>query len=230
VRHDIYVGRLLAVTLLVVTAACADEPRPPQHQSTRASSGIPNVAEIVCEADGSTTVETPEVLVQADGIHVHVVNHLNEPASVGAFGLDAEPGETDFVSVAAPGSVDAACYPYSEHSGGEEPAAQPVSVLDPEGTYVGGELKCSGTSTGTINDFFRPSLEVGPVPLGDARAAIKGLQAGDELIRTGYPKQPHRGIVVSREGVLVASFSFVTFDGEEWLVEGSNICSSSGLS
>jgi hypothetical protein len=45
----------------------------------------------------------------------------------------------------------------------------------------------------------------------------------------GYPEQPEARIGVRRDGQIVATFSFVTFDGEGWVIEGSSICSSSGL-
>jgi hypothetical protein len=232
-RHDAGVPRLLVIAVLLTTAACADVPPPVRDAAAGSSAGMPQVAEIVCESDGSTTVRTPEVVVQADGIHVHVVNHLSEPASLGALRWDAVPGETDFVSVAAPGSVDAACWQYSKHSTGEAPRARPVRVLDPRGIYVGGELDCARTSVGTIYEFHRQPgespVEAGPVPLDAARSAIGGLKESDELIRTGYPQQVDGGVVVSREGRWVAAFSFINLDGREWAVAASTICSSVGL-
>jgi hypothetical protein len=231
-RHAPIVRRFAFIAALpLLFAACADqlkqvEEGPPNSVPI----DVPEVAEIVCEADGSTTVETPQVLVQGDGVHVHVVSRLDEPASVGGFAMDVGPGETAFVSTVAPGEVDAGCYPYSEHEpGGAEPENAPVEVLDPEGLFVGGEVECSGEASGLIADFFRPSLNAGSVPLDVARASIGGIQPGDEVIHLGYPEQGERHVAVRRDGAIVATFNFVTFDAEKWQVASNHICSSSGL-
>ena len=191
--------------------------------------GPATVAEVVCEADGSTTVLTPEVLAQADGVHVHVVSKLDEPASVGGVGFDADPGEKEWVSHAAPGSVDAACYAYSDHDSGEEPQAAPIEILDPEGFYVDGEIRCDGEMNSSIADFGEVPMSVGPVPLDEAREALQGLDEDDEVLHAGYPEQIDAEVIVRRDLQVVASFSFVTFDGEDWVVEGSTICESSGI-
>jgi hypothetical protein len=221
--------RAFAATL-VLMAACAD---PPGHSPTGPASAVPtdvpDVAKIVCEADGSTTIRTPEVLVQPDGVHVHVVSRLDEPASVGIFGRDVGPGMTEFVSVRPLGEVNGACYPFSQHDSGEEPPVSPIQVLDPLGTYVDGEIGCSGMSLAGIADFAELPLEIGPVPLEDARARTEGLREDDEVVYSGYPEHPQRPVSVRRDGAVVATFSFVTFDGEEWFVAYSQGCESSGI-
>ena len=208
--------------------ACADPPGPRDPAPASSTDDVPLVAEIVCEADGSTTVSTPEVLVQPDGVHVRVLSRLDEPASVGAFRMDVEPGTTEFVSTVAPGEVDAGCYPFSEHDpGGSEPQRAPVEVLDPDGFFVDGEVACSGSSM--VADFFKPPLDAGPVPLEVARESIRGLLPGDEVLHLGYPEQGGRQVAVRRDGTIVATFDFITFDGDEWHVASNSICSSSGL-
>ena len=192
--------------------------------------GPATVAEVVCEADGSTTVLTPEILAQADGVHVHAVSDLDEPASVGSLGFDVDPGEKDWVSHAAPGSVDAACYAYSDHDSGEEPPAAPVEILDPEGFYVDGEIHSAGEMSSSIGEFAEVPMDAGPVPLEDARERIQGLDEDDEVLHAGYPEQSDSWVIVRRDLQVVASFSFVTFDGKDWVVEGSTICESSGIS
>ena len=67
------------------------------------------------------------------------------------------------------------------------------------------------------------------MPLDVARAKITGLQADDEVVRAGYPEEGDAGVAVRRDGTVVASFSFVTFDGEDWAIAGATICESSGL-
>jgi hypothetical protein len=162
---------------------------------------------------------------------VRVVSRLDEPASVGEFRMDVERGETTLVSTVAPGKVDAGCYPYSEHDpGGAEPEKAPVEVLDPDGLYVQGQVECSGEASSLIADFFERPLDAGPVPLEVARERIRGLLPGDEVLHLGYPEQGGRQIGVRRDGVIVATFDFITFDGDKWQIASNYICSSSGLS
>jgi hypothetical protein len=221
-----------AVTLCLLLAGCADTPPPIEEGPATgpAPTGIPDIAEIVCEADGTTTVITPEVAVQPDGVHVRVISRLDEPASVGAFRMDVGPGETAFVSTVAPGEVDAGCYPFSEHGpGGADPERAPVEVLDSGGLFVDGEVECSGTASSMIADFFEQPLDAGPVPLEVARESIRGLLPGDEILHLGYPEQGGRQVAVRRDETIVATFDFVTFDGEKWQIASNDICSSSGL-
>jgi len=193
--------------------------------------GVPDIAEIVCRATGPATVQTPEVLVQPDGIHVHVVSRLDEPASMaGLIGMDVGPGETDYVSVVEPGTIEAGCFPFSQHEDPDSLATSPIEVLDPDGIYVDGEVDCSGMMRGSVSDFAEPALDAGPVPLDEARSKIRGLQAGDEVLLTGYPEQADAAVAVRRGDEIVATFTFVTFDGESWEIAGAEICESSGIS
>lgn len=222
--------RLFAASLMLL-AACADAPRrAPDGPANGVPTAAPDVAEIVCEADGSTTVATPEVVVQPDGIHVHVVSHLDEPASLDGWGFDVDPGRSTWTVGGAPGARDTACWPFSHHGTSEEPPTSPVLVLDPEGTFVSGELECVGMASSMTADFAEAPIDAGPIPLDEARDAITGLRPDDEVVHTGYPEQDEVGVAVRRDGETVASFSFVTFDGEEWSIAGANICESSELS
>jgi hypothetical protein len=223
-RHAPFVkGLALTVPLFFVFLGCADA------RSGVSPGDVPTVAEVVCEADGSTRVKTPEVVVQADGVHVHLLSRLDEPAEIIGLGRDVDPGESDWVSVAPPGSVDVGCNPFSLHGTGEEPSTTPMELLDPEGLYVPGELQCTGMARYGIGDFAEPPLEGLRVPIEAARAKIHGLDDDDEVFHIGYPEQPDAAVAVRQNGQIVATFSFVTFDGREWVIEGSSVCASSGL-
>lgn len=189
------------------------------------------VAEVVCEADGSTTVLTPSVVVQPDGIHVHLVSRLDEPAEIVGLGRDVEPGETQWVSHAPPGTVEIACNPFSEHGSGIEPTTTPIAILDPDGLYLEGELECGFLRSGwsQTSDFAEAPLEAGVVPLSEARASINGLESRDEIRYAGYPSSRDRNVVVVRDGDVIASFEFVTFDGEDWVAAGASGCDGSGV-
>jgi hypothetical protein len=218
------VRRLILVPLSVVLAACANAPKPGSSPND-----VPDVAEIICEADGSTTVRTPQVVVQPDGIHVHILSRLDEPASLGELGRDVDPGETTFVSTRAPGEIDASCYPFSKHDDGTEPSKAPFEALDPDGLYVDGEIRCSGLMSAGISDFVEAPMEGLRVPIEAARAAIGGLEDDDEVFHVGYRTQADPSVAVRRDGRIVATYELVTFDGDEWTVASSQICSSSGL-
>jgi hypothetical protein len=58
---------------------------------------------------------------------------------------------------------------------------------------------------------------------------IGGLRSDDILLYAGYPDQPRRAVVVSREGEIVASFSIARFEGESWVISGYSACDGSDL-
>jgi hypothetical protein len=224
VRHASGVRRLRLALAVAPFAACADAPGPGVEDP------VPTVAEIVCEADGSTTVRTPQVRVQPDGVHVRGVSRLDEPATVNGPGRDIGPGVTEWVSTTtAPGTVEVACHPFSLHGSGDAPATAPLEILDPSGPYVAGDLECSGAVGHGIGEFAEPPLEGHRIPIDAARAEIRGLEGDDHVFHVGYPEQPDASVAVRRDGQIVASFTFVTFDGEEWVVESSSICTSADL-
>ncbi len=74
-----------------------------------------------------------------------------------------------------------------------------------------------------IADFFKPPLDAGLVPLEVARESIRGLLPGDEVLHLGYPEQGGRQVAVRRDGTIVATFDFITFDGDEWHVASNSI-------
>ena len=209
----------------VLLMGCAESVAGPEGE------GTPDVVEVVCEADGSTTVLTPKVMVQRDGIHVHLVSHLDEPAEIIDLGNDVEPGETRWVSQAPPGMVETACNPFSQHGSSGAPPTTPVEILDPDGLYLDGELDCGflGGSWSMVGDFAEAPREGVVVPLDQATAAIRGLEDADEVRYSGYPASGDRQVVVVRDGAIVASFEFVTFDGKEWVAAGATGCSGTGI-
>lgn len=67
------------------------------------------------------------------------------------------------------------------------------------------------------------------IPIDAARAETRGLEGDDQVFHVGYPEQPDAAVAVRRDGQIVASFSYVTLDGEEWVVASSSICTSADL-
>jgi hypothetical protein len=220
--------------LALLLAACADaQPAGPQGEGERLS----GVARIVCEADGSTSVLTPEVIAQRDGVHLVVENKLNEPASLtGGFGLDVDPGVSEWTLQVGPGDRPIACWPFSEHGSGDEPGTIPLQVLDPERLYVApAELECQGDEQwASILDFQDSSSGIAADPVDAVRRSISGLESDDviSLHRSGYPEagdQDGLTVVVSRDERAVTIFGLTLGDDGRWLINGGRGCASVGI-
>lgn len=223
----------LLVTALLL-GACADAP-----PASRGGDGesAPPVGRIVCEADGSASVLTPEVLAQRDGVHLVVDSRLDEPASlVGGFGFDVDPGLSEWTLQTAPGNRAVACWPFSDHGSGEEPDTVPLQVLDPDGLYAPpAELECpDGEQWATILDVLDMTTGISDDPVEAVRQSIRGLEPGDvvSLSRSGYPDADTEGqgtVVVNRDGLAVALFRVSLADDGRWLLNGGQGCASVGV-
>jgi hypothetical protein len=222
------------VLLTALVAACADaSPAGPRGNGDPLS----DVARIVCEADGSTFVLTPRVLAQRDGVHVIVDNQLDEPASlIGGFGFDVDLGVSEWTLQAGPGDRAVACWPFSEHGGGDEPGTVPLQVLDPEGLYVPpAELECPDNKQwSSVLDFLDMSAGIAANPVDAVRRSINGLDSGHVVSesRSGYPEADNEGgstVVVSRDGRAVAIFELTLADDGRWLINGGRGCANVGI-
>ena len=80
-----------------------------------------------------------------------------------------------------------------------------------------------------IGELEKAPREGVVAPLDRARAVIRGLEDADEVGYSGYPSSGDRQVVVVRDGAVVASFEFVTFDGDEWFAAGATGCSGTGI-
>ncbi len=115
---------------------------------------------------------------QPDGVHIRVINEIDEPVSVAGF--DAGPGATNYVFTGGPGTMELMCWPFSDHSSGVEPNRLRLQIVDPLGVHVSGELPCQIESH-TISDYFEAPIDEGPPPLRVARRVIEGLLPDDAL-------------------------------------------------
>lgn len=218
------------LSLLIVLAACADaRPGEPREEP----SPVPDVVRIVCEADGSTSLSTPSVEVRPDGLHMVIENRLAEPASINGFGFDADPGESEWVHGTPPGDHRVACWPFSQHPGGEAPVTHALRVLDPEGLYVPApELECEAWSA--HGDFVSPTTGGADDPVEAARVSLSGLEVRDQLAvwRSGYPEaqaEDQATVVVSREGRIIAVVGAFLADDGRWFAPNASGCVDSGL-
>jgi hypothetical protein len=216
--------RVALLVLVTALAGCADRaPAENAAPSSAEPSDAPTLAVIECEADGSTTIGTPRVLAQPDGVHVRVVSHLDEPASINGWGFDVDTGTSRWTLGSRPGVVQTACWPYSDHEK-EEPVTKPIEILDPSGLFVDGELDCEGMWSTSVSDYSsEPDVDAPPVPLDEARAMLRGLLPGDEVRHAGYPQEADPSVIVVRDGRVIASLRFARFGGE-WSSPGGSTC------
>lgn len=202
----------------------------PPEESDSGIATRPEVARIVCEADGSTSVLTPEVVAQPDGVHVVVDNELDEPASlIGGLGFDVDPGTSAWTVQVGPGDRSVACWPFGDHGADETPALVPLHVLDTEGWFVPpAELAC-GRQWSEIRDFVDLSSGLADHPVEAVRDQANGLEPSDvlEIHRAGYPEADpgkEATVVVSRDGRPVVLASLTRADDGRWLVSGGSGC------
>jgi hypothetical protein len=229
--------RCLAVVTLCALASCAEaSDRGPAASGPTGVTDTPTDVELTCGVNGSTSLSTDVVRPQRDGVHLLVVNEYEEPVSVGVLGvtrgdgqgLGADPGSSELVLTQAPGNVDLSCTPNSQLMSGEEPRSVRVTIVDPEGLYVDGALVCE-VVTSMIGESPDAPIDEGPPPLDVARDVIDGLQTDDTLLYAGYPDQPRRPVVVSREGEIVASFSMAQYEERSWVIDEYSACEGSDL-
>lgn len=213
------------VALFVLLGGCAD---PAPSAMPAAPEDATNVARIVCEKDGSTSTSSPHVIARSDGIQIRIVNRLEEWVSMNGLGFDVGPGSSDRLSGYPPGSLQVACWPFSEHGlEGSEPVPVPIRVHDPDGLFVDGELECLDEDDGSMLDIRllassrgREDVRISPE---DARPLIGGLREDDEVIVPGYPDEVHQSVVVVRDGRRIAQVGF-SFEAGHWVQAGGRVC------
>lgn len=218
---------LIGAVLLV--AGCGSEPEP----AGRASDGPPVVNElaVTCAEDGSTEVADSEVTVQEGGLRVRMDNQTGEPVSMNGLGWDFSKGVSTEILPVPPGPIEIACWPYSQHEGGDEPPTIGISVLDPNGLWVNPELECVvGPESNAIFDHFFASPGEKGDPVEIARGVLHDLENDDVVERAGYPDEKQRVTVrVQREGKTVAAVYLDLADNGGYLLGGANLCDATGI-
>lgn len=187
---------------------------------------IPEHVELVCGADGSTSLSSQTVQPQPDGVHLDVVNGFDEPVSVEGF--DAEPGRSTWVFANGPGTMDLMCWPFSRHGSGTEPPRISLQIVDPHALYFDGSVPCAFDSFTTV-DYAEEPVDSGPPPMEVARDVIDGLRPEDVLLLAGYPEQDGAAFVVIRDGEVIAAYGIVRFAGQQWTIASGRACEGTGL-
>ena len=150
-----------------LAAACAGRsPEVPVAPATT-QSVLPDAVQIVCDANG-TTVLTPVVRPQRDGVHLHIQNTTGEDLGfiVGADGDNAPAGSSELIWPLPPGTAKVGCVAPS--APGDTPPDGEVTIQDPDGIWSD-----PGTGPARAMAVFRsptskprrpkkPSNELGP--------------------------------------------------------------------
>lgn len=230
--------RFLAIAVLVGAAltACGDDTTT-EAGALAGEPTPPAVAEVVCEQDGTTTLVTPEVATQADGIHVRVDNRADGLTGFSEGRMTVPAGVSEQVLTNEPGRVDVRCWPEKYD---EEPARVMVTVVDVGDHWRSTKVKCPrpegaeagngpiGVPGGSVRDY--PSGAEGeegdPVEIvradGDFAADIRPT---DVVERAAYhPEQRGPVVRVVRDGEVRATAHLGRASGGGWLIGSTHNC------
>jgi hypothetical protein len=191
-----------------------------------------DVARIVCRGD-TTTVETPIVRAQADGVHLLVDS--DDPDV--SFSVRDDEGRTDrwgrtpgtdepFAVLLAPGQIRVACGTSMNVMDGVA-----FEVTDPRGLWHDARLSCLASGDFDARGSFPFYADVNPLPEAIARA-VSGVRATDAISYAGYPRssgdpEPSSYRIV-RAGQVVGSMDIVSYDVRTYAYALYS-CDSSGI-
>jgi hypothetical protein len=187
--------------------------------------GLPNMARIVCTADGTRLV-TPAVLPQPNGVHVILSQQGGAPATLSTDQAGGwQPGPKPFVLTLPPGDARLGCMTMADWNADppRHRAWVTLQVVDPDGRWVDDHPVGGGCSQSFI--------DYAPTAAGDpesqlARKARQALGAtpGDQVERAGYPRQQPIEYRLVRDGNVVALARFASTRPGRWLLEGVQKC------
>jgi hypothetical protein len=182
------------------------------------------VAEVNCTRN-SDPLLTPEVQLQADGLHVHVLRDTDPPGSVeirmGAtrqnvirveFGRDGDAEYSDVLR-APSGEATVACLT-GVGDDAETTATAEMRILDPLGVWRDDSLDCDGRPV-DMADSYSFFADQNPVEEGVARA-VPGVLSTDTVQLAGFPHE-ERAVVI-RNGRIVATMDLSTYHGRTFIV------------
>ncbi len=219
----------LALAALLGLAACGSGESPdaaPEAENDAVA--LPDVARIVCQADGPPLVETPAVRPQPDGVHLEIVNETGKALYLAllTMGSDAPAGTSNRVLDAGPGALTVSCYDALNLGDGEPPSA-PLEVVDEDGVWVSTQLGCEEQFS-QVNDYAIGARGETSDPLEAARSAVEGygLEPDDVFESAGYPEDEVVEVRLVRADETLAVVFLVDDGAGKWLVGGMNGCSS----
>lgn len=224
----------LSVFIAVLTAACGAPTvvRGGRSMGSPASGTVPDVARLVCDKSG-TTLLTPKVRAQHDGVHISVENRQKvDPALVVQFegkltSASAPPGMSLHIEPLPVGTVETGCF-RSFPRNGDGPDLKPLTVIDPRGFYVSTGMQCGlgGMTTRVLDYTAGASGPKGGAVSLTRRLLHQSLQHRDLIERAGYPKAQRPIVRVVRGGKVVAVVSYLGKANGRWLPDEVSTCSS----
>lgn len=193
------------------------------------AAALPDVASVVCDPSG-TTVLTPDVRPQPDGVHFRVDNRTGEHLGFevdGSGGRNAPPGAhelEDGAWVLAPGAIQVRCFDARQHHPWISSGWASMTIRDPQGLWVPDQVTCEYSSM-QISDFVSGAKGEQGDPVDVARRAMSGfLEEGDQVLLAGYPEAVSPEVAVVRDGAVVATLKLLSDGQDGWLVSERAEC------
>ena len=216
--------RVCLLLLLTIVGGCAE----PTVSDPAGDEPAPSVARVQCDEEGTTTILTPTVQAQPDGVHIDV--EVPAGSNIGFIvhdccGFNAE--DASFVVPIPPGPMPVACLVGAEQDPGDDSLYRDIRVVDLLGAFVPGDHTCAGATGVGSGDVGLPA---GPNPISAARALLTGLRPTDELVHVGYVERASGAAVAVRRGdEYIATLQLEPSDGG-WGWIGFENCPGSGIS
>ena len=180
----------------------AQEPTKPARETG-------NAVAITCTPDGTEVPPTAVVTNQGPRFTIDNQSNAAQVLIAGVSGearqhaADLDPSKTPTHTFdLPPGDYVVGCFQERvEGAGGADswsglPGMVPVSILDPEGTYVSLQLMCEGKADTSLGFTDVPP---GSTPEQAIRGATDGITDSDVIEVTGYPG--NQGLVGSRDNI-----------------------------
>jgi hypothetical protein len=215
--------RTYVLLLLTAIAGCAE----PAEPNPTADEPAPVIARVRCDEDGSTTVLTPTVQAQPDGVHIEVEARVGSNIGFSVqncCGFNAE--DALFIVPMPPGPMPVGCLK-GDQDPGDDSLYHEIRVVDEERAYISDELRCEG-ATGAGSGDAGPSA--GEDPLTAARSLLTGLQPSDDLVHVGYVERRSAAAVAVRRDEEVIAILRLEPSGGGWGWIGFESCPDSGIS
>jgi hypothetical protein len=229
VRH----APFILVAVLALTACGAEREAVPAGSIESSQPGaLPDLARVVCEAEGPPRIETPAVKPRPDGVHIEFVNETGkdmgfsiEDPSEGGMGDNAREGTSTQVVDLHPGTVSIACYDAFTEDAGKAPKTA-IKIVDEDDVWIPARLTCTQQFSGYLD--YAADARGNADPLEAARDGLSGyMQTGDTVEPAGYPEaQTTLQYRLVRAGEVLAIVELEDAGSGGWLPGSVTGCSS----
>jgi hypothetical protein len=217
---------LAVVGVALAVAGCGEaQSEPPATGASAPAAPIPEVAVVACTADG-TTLLTPDVRPQPDGIHVELRQRGGDPATLSTDqGGGWKPGE-DIVLTDPPGNVRMGCMTDADWNADPPDQSGWVTLHVDDADHLWVDDRTVGdTCSGSAIDYGEEARGVshGELPAA-ARKAFADVAAGDTVEPAGYPRQQPIEYRLVHDGQVRAVAHYFDDGHGGWLLDGVDDC------